>query len=94
MQAGRRVDVHVEGVEMPLDFRTPVKVPHQLGLSHPSGRREQDVRLVGDRPDQPVGLRFPVAEVRGRDDAGDIEWIHRSSFFDKDNGSHRIIQIL
>lgn len=50
MEAGRGVDVHVEGVEMPLNLRAFVEVPDQLGLAHPARRREQHVRLIGDRP--------------------------------------------
>ena len=83
MQAGRGVDVHVEGMEMPLDFRALVEVPDQLRFAHSSGGGEEDVRLIGDRADQPVRFRLAVAEVRGGDDAGDVEWIHRSSFLTK-----------
>ena len=80
MQAGRGIDVHVEGVIMPLDLRTLVEVADQLGFAHPPGGGEQHVRLIGDRPDQPFRLRFPVAEVSRGNDAGDIERVHRSSF--------------
>ena len=83
MQAGRGVDVHVEGVEMPLDLRALVEVPYQLGLAHSARRREQHVRLIGDCPDQPVRFQFPVTEVRRGYDAGDVEWVHRSSFLTK-----------
>ena len=81
MQACSGVDVHVEGMEMPLDFRAIIEMPDQLGFAHPSGRGEQDVRLIGNRADQPVRFRLAVTEVRGGDDAGDVEWIHRFSFW-------------
>ena len=35
MQAGRGIDVHVEGMIMPLDLRTLVEVADQLGFAHP-----------------------------------------------------------
>ena len=80
MQAGRGIDVHVEGVIMPLDLRPLIEMTNQLGFAHPPGGSEQHVRLIGDRPDQPVRLRLPVAEVCRGNDAGDIERVHRSSF--------------
>ena len=80
MQAGRGIDVHVEGVKTPLDLRTLIEMADQLGFAHPPRGGEQHVRLIGDRPDQPFRLRFPVAEVSRGYDAGDVERVHCSSF--------------
>ena len=93
MQAGRGIDVHVEGMIMPFNLRTLVEMADQLGFAHPPGGGEQHVRLIGDRPDQPVRLRLPVAEVSRRNDAGDIKRVHRS-FFCEYSRIRAIIQIL
>lgn len=77
MQAGCRIDVHIEGVIMPLDLRSLVEMADQLGFAHPPGGGEQRIRLVGDCPDQPLCFNLPVAEVLGWNDAGDVEWVHR-----------------
>lgn len=80
MQAGCWIDVHVEGMIMSFDLRALIEMADQLGLAHPPGGGEPHVRLIGDRPDEPVRLRFPVAEVSRGYDAGDVERVHRSSF--------------
>ena len=75
MQARGGIDVCIKGIISVFDLRPLVEVPDQLRLAHAPGRGEKYVRLVRDRPDQPVRLRLPVAERLGRDDAGDIERI-------------------
>ena len=95
VEAGGWIDIRVERVATVFDGRLLEDVAYQLCLAHPSGRGQQDVRLVLQRAHHPIRFLLPVAEIGFRDDTCDIEWVlHNAAFWRKSKLFISIIQIL